>query len=151
MAPMSFVSNGIFSHKCEQRMRSYAQNPFGVYNFSVKKKKKKKRIVWPDLTLSDKIVMLGLLKKLLLELKLFSENKPYIANELWCIDLCNDNMSHSVIKWHSIWMLDTCLPPPETVGALGGAEVRLCLNSPIREWPWSFTLSRPLSHWFLSG
>ena len=95
---MSFVSNGIFSHKCEQRMRSYVQNPFGVYNFSVKKKNKKKRIVWPDLTLSDKIVMLGLLKKLLLELKLFSENKPYIANELWCIDLCNDNMSHSVIK-----------------------------------------------------
>ena len=91
---MSFVSNATFSHKCEQRMRSYVQNPFGVYNFSVKKK----RIVWPDLTLSDKIVMLGLLKKLLLELKLFSENKPYIANELWYIDLCNDNMSHSVIK-----------------------------------------------------
>lgn len=53
---MSFVSNGTFSHKFERRMKSYVQNPFGVYNFSVKKK----RIVWPDLTLSDKIVMLGL-------------------------------------------------------------------------------------------
>lgn len=86
---MSFVSNGIFSHKCEWRMRSYVQNPFGVCNFPVKKKKKRKkeRIVRPDLTLSDKIVLLGLNKKLLLELKLISENEPYIANELW-------------LKWH---------------------------------------------------